>query len=212
MSKSARVCVLAAVALSAAAGAHADAAWTVGLKGGPCLATLGGDDADDAGTRTSFGGGLFAQGDFSENVALRFEALFLHKGADYDDGGQDEELSLDYLELPILFVLQLPVSLETTLNAFAGPTIGIGMGAEYESRFGNSTVIEDVDDQFADLDVGLAIGVGASVAVQSVVIGFDARFDAGLTGAGEDDAPGEQFEVKNRAWLFLASLGFPLSY
>src|SRR4030095_8955404 len=110
MSLVARVCVLAVVALAAATGAHARAAWTVGIKAGPCMATLGGDDAGDAGTRTSFGGGLFAQGDFSENVAIRIEGLFLSKGADYDAGSQDEELSLDYLELPILFVLQSAVS------------------------------------------------------------------------------------------------------
>src|SRR5262245_44784142 len=190
MSVVARVCVLAAVASAAATGAHARAAWTVGPKGGPVLATLGGDDAGDAGTRTSFGGGLYAQGDFSERVALRFEGLFLNKGADYDDGGQDQELSLDYFEIPILFVLQFPVSVETVLSAFAGPTIGINMGAELESDFGNSTVTEDVDDQFANFDMGLAIGGGASFNVRSVVIGFDARFDLGLSGAGEDDAPG----------------------
>lgn len=211
MTSGERVCVLAAVALAAAAGAHAGPAWTVGLKGGPCMATLGGDDAGDASTRTSFGGGLFAQGEFSENVALRFEGLFLHKGADFDAGGVDEELSLDYFELPLLFVYQYPVSLETTLSAFAGPTIAVNMGAEYESRFGNSTVTDDVDDEFSDLDLGLAIGAGASFAVGTVVIGFDARFDLGLTGVGEDDVPGAQLEVKNRAWLILASLGFPLS-
>ncbi|HEU4929075.1 MAG TPA: porin family protein [Candidatus Krumholzibacteria bacterium] len=211
MSTVARVCVLAAVALAAAAGAHARAAWTVGIKGGPCMATLRGDDAGGAGTRTSFGGGAFAEGEFSENVSLRVEGLFLGKGASFHDADQDEELSLDYFEIPILFVLQLPVSLETTLSAFAGPAIGLNMGAEYESTFGTSTVTEDVDDQFSNVDLGLVLGAGVNVAVRSIVIGLDARFDLGLTGVGEDDLPGQEQQVKNRAWLVMASLGFPVS-
>jgi opacity protein-like surface antigen len=211
MSGVARVCVLAAVAVAAATGAHARAAWTVGIKGGPCMATLGGEDANGAGTRTSFGGGAFAQGEFSENVALRVEGLFLGKGASFDDANQDEELSLDYFEIPILFVLQFPVTLETTLSAFAGPAIGLNMGAEYESVFGSSTITEDVQDEYSNWDLGLAIGAGVSVAVKSVVIGLDARFDLGLTGVGEDDLVGEQLDLKNRAWLIMASLGFPVT-
>jgi hypothetical protein len=201
----------AAVTIAWSADARADAAWTAGAKAGVSIATLSGDDAEGAESRTTFVGGFFAQADLSRNFGLRFEALMFGKGASADSLDIQGELKFMYLELPVLLVGLAPVSDTVTLSAFAGPTIGINVGADAEIDFGTFEVSGDIGDQVADFEFGLAFGAGAAIEAGSVILVFDARYDLGLTDVddGLSDA-NEDLDLANRAWAIMAGVGFPI--
>jgi hypothetical protein len=208
-----RLCLITLATMVAfAADASADASWMLGVKGGAGIATIGGDDAGDAASRTTFAGGLFAQADLSENFALRFEGLYFGKGATDDEPGFDGSFKFDYVEFPMLLVGQVPVSDAATLSAFAGPTVGVNVGAQAELDFGGFVLTGDIDEDIADFEFGLAFGVGGAFdAGGDVVIVIDARYDFGLTSIDEGLADsGEELDLQNRAWAFMAGVGFRL--
>jgi hypothetical protein len=201
------------LAWGAASATHAgaDALWTTGFKGGVSIATVGGDDANDAESRTTFAGGFFAQADLSRNFGLRFEGLFFGKGASGENGNIEGELKFAYLELPILLVGQAPVSETVTISAFAGPTLGFNVGADAEIDFGGFEVSGDIGDEIADFEFGLAFGAGVGFEVGEVILVFDGRYDLGLTSIDDGlSDTGEDLDLKNRAWAFMAGVGFPI--
>lgn len=197
-----------------AVNARADAEWTTGVKAGLSIATVGGDavgEADDVESRTTFAGGFFAQANLSPHFGLRFEGLFVGKGARGNEGDIEGTLEFGYVELPMLLVGRAPVSQTITLSAFAGPTLGINVGADAEVAFGAFSIDQDISDQIADFEFGLAFGVGADFEVGSVVLVLDARYDMGLTSIDDGlSETGEDLDLQNRAWLIMAGVGFPI--
>ncbi len=205
-----RLLTIAAIVVATDAGA--DASWTIGFKGGVGIANVGGDDVGDPASRTTFVGGLFAHADLSKNFGLRFEGLYFGKGATDDNPNFDGSLQIDYAEFPILLIGQVPVSDVTTLSAFAGPTVGINVGAEAELDFGSFVLEGDIGDDIADFEFGLAFGVGAAFDVGEVVLVLDARYDLGLTSIDDGlSLTGEDLDIKNQAWAFMFGVGFPLA-
>lgn len=202
--------VLLVVALGAAE-VRADTAWTVGCKGGVSLATAGGDDAGDAGSRTAFAGGGFVQADFAENFGLRFEGLYFMKGVtDAISNNADFSLQLDYVEFPVLLVGQAPLSKVATLSVFAGPSFSINASSAIEIDFGDFGYSAAVDQDIKDFDFGLTFGTGVNVQAGSVVIVLDARYDLGLKNFDEGlDSP-DELDLNNQAWAFMAGVGFPI--
>ncbi len=193
--------------LGAATQSRADALWTIGLKAGPSIATIEGDDVADSESRISFVAGGFAQADFSDQFALRFELLYFGKGADSDADGS---LKLGYMELPILLVGKFPMSDTSTFSIFAGPTIGINVGAEAELELFGVEFDGDVSEYVADVEFGVTLGMGAAFDVGSVVLGIDARYDVGMTSLEGEVSYGADVDAKNRAWAIMAGVGFPL--
>lgn len=83
-------------------------------------------------TRTSFHLGSYVQDQFSENFAWQAEVLFSNKGYSHEIEGQKNSVSLNYLNLPILFIYK-PIEL---LELEFGPEFGYMItGDELLSNF-----------------------------------------------------------------------------
>ena len=193
--------------------AAADASWTVGFKGGFALADVGGDDvaSDEAGTRTGFAGGMFAQLDVSKSFGVRLEGLYHMKGASVDSAGVNATLQLDYIEFPLLLVGQVPASESATLSAFAGPVIGFNTTGKIEGSAGGFTAAVDIKDYIASFEFSLAFGLGAAFDAGPVLITLDGRYQLGLTTVDDGlSGTSENQDVKNQGWVFMAGVGFPV--
>jgi hypothetical protein len=202
----------------AAVSAQAAATWTLGFKGGVSIADLEGDDVDSDETdkRVGFVGGGFAQVDLSPNFGIRLEALYHMKGASSDSAGADLTIQLDYFELPLLLVGQIPASQSVTVSAFAGPVVGFNVSANAEASVGGLTGSVDIGDYVAGFEFGLAFGLGASFEAGAAVITFDGRYDLGLQTVDDglatvfDASTGTELDIMNRGFSVMAGLGFPL--
>lgn len=149
---------------------------TFGVKGGVNFSNIVGndkEDIDDENILTSFQVGVFTQVGLSETFYIQPELLYSRKGAELDLGAfGDTRLNLDYLELPIMFRVQI---LET-INLEAGP---------YAAYLLNSKITNDnledsfnIDtDNFRKLDYGFALGAGFDLEVLEI----GARYSYGLT-------------------------------
>lgn len=209
------VAVLSAVALIGFASQASAQGMYAGVKGGVNFGNLGGEDApDDTSMRTGFQGGLFVGKDVSEQFGFRLEGLYVQKGAkaDVDLGGGPVEVTLkaDYIEFPLLFVLNFKGGETLGFNLFAGPTFGFNINGQQEADGGES---EDIDNM-QSFEFGAAIGAGIAKQMASgKSIGLDVRYQLGATSIFEDvDTPAGTVEadVKTRNIGVMAFFQVPL--
>lgn len=196
--------------LIASSSAFAQLTWEVGVKGGLSISDLTGDDADSTGVtdmRMGFVGGAFVTAHINDDFAVRVEGLFVQKGTTCDEGGIDEKLKLDYIEIPVLAVIKLPATEKVEVNGFAGPTIGLKMTSEYTEEGEGIDYTEDLDDYIKGTDFGLTVGAGMAYDLGSVKILFDGRWVYGLTTIDDTE---DELTIKNSCFEFMAGVAIPI--
>jgi|SRR5688572_23575858 len=211
--------VVLGVALVAIAGVANAATSEIGIKGGVAVQKLDGEPIEnfDIENRTGFVGGAYFQHNVSRNFGLRVEALYYMKGAAGDSADFDVTLKLDYVEFPVLLVGRIPLSETARLNLFGGPTLSLKTKSEIEVSAFGLTFNEDIEDGINGFDFGLTFGAGLSFDLGGAVLGFDGRYGFGLSNIIDADAledqgipVGDDDEVKNQGFAFMASIGIPL--
>jgi Outer membrane protein beta-barrel domain len=153
----------------------ASAQVNFGIKGGLNFYNLKGDDIE-ADSKVGLHLGALAHIHLSETWAIQPELVFSGQGAEANGAGDDVKLALNYLNAPLLFQYMF----DNGFRLEAGPQLGFLLSAKAKSD-GNST---DVKDNFNSIDLSIPIGVGY---ILPSVLGFDARYNFGLSNVNEDD-------------------------
>lgn len=194
---------------------QARAQTTLSVRGGGSIANLGGSDIDsyinDVNSRTGFnlGGALTLA--VAENMGIQIGAAFVQKGATATEEGVDITLSLDYIEVPLLWRLSVPTEGAVSPHFYAGP--GVSFQADCKVKGSMQGVSASVDCGAADLpiksiDVGALLGAGVDIpASGAVAVTLDVFYNLGLSSI---DDSGFDSDVKNRAWSILAGASFPI--
>ena len=158
-------------------------AWEMtgkGIKGGVNFATLSGPDSEfyDLGPQryTTFSVGGFIVYTKDDKINIQPEVYYCRKGVKYDEYGVEIIFKLDYIDIPVLATYELAEN----VRAFAGPSLGIYLGSNYEVLVDG--VMEESGDlsEYADMsgiDFGLVIG--GSFSMNKII--FDARYSFSLT-------------------------------
>lgn len=192
-----------------AAASNANAArWSLGTLGGVNIADL--TSVDETSMKTGFSGGGFVGADFSESVSGRVEFLYTQKGAQRNEnpefGGDDTTAKLDYVEFPILVVIDLNNSPTGEFSVIGGPSFGYNVVAEEELEDGS---IADYADYVNKFEASLVLGAEYEHIEQSLSVFLDTRITIGLTGI-LDNAASALDGVKNIGFGILVGVKFPL--
>lgn len=176
----------------------------VGVKGGINLAEQSFSSEGfsvSPGTRTAFVGGGFAQFGLGPALFIQPEALFSSKGWSSDATDAEGALKLDYLEVPLLVGLEIPLeNSSVTPSVFAGPDVGFKLGCDLEGI--------DCGEAYNSVDFGLVFGAGLAFQLRTVAIVVDGRYGLGLTNTLDTGGTDVDLTAKNRAWQFMAGFGF----
>jgi len=183
----------------------------IGPKAGLNLANLSGDDIEDTDSKTGFAGGVFFMYKFSDMFAIQPEAYYSMKGAtdkfDYEGGTIDVTYSFDYIEVPLLLKLLIPITNYSINPAiFAGPFVGFNTTAKAKAEADGQSEEQDVED-FKSTEFGLAFGGGLGFPVGTNELGFDVRYILGLSTLDDSE---EEADVKNSVINFNVYFGFSL--
>jgi Outer membrane protein beta-barrel domain len=180
----------------------AQAQVAVGIKGGLNFAKLDvkGSASDNYEGRTGYHAGAFALVKVGM-IGVQPEIIFSRQGYDYKDvNTQNVEANFDYINIPVIAKLYLPLG----LNIQAGPQFGFLSKAEAEVFVTNASQSQTVDvkNLYKGSDVSLGLGAGWDLPFGLTV---DARYNLGLSKINDNNnAP----ESKNR--VFQVSLGYKL--
>ncbi|MDN3688983.1 porin family protein [Cyclobacterium jeungdonense] len=142
-----------------------------GIKGGVNSYTIKGDNTAGFDSKTSFHIGLIGHIHMANQFALQPELVYSVQGAQNGVAGQDVELDLNYVNVPLLFQYMF----DNGFRLQAGPQLGFLASA----KSGVNDNKTDVTDNFESMDLGL--GVGASYVNPATNFGVDVRYNMGLS-------------------------------
>lgn len=165
-------------------------------------------------TKTGFTGGAFLTYNFSREIALQPEILYVSKGAKKGFFIFSVSWNVNYIEIPVLLKYGLAPNGRVRPNLFVGPAVDILTNSEL-SVIGVSF---DVTDGMKKTDVGLVFGGGFDA--KSVT--FDVRYTLGMSNTVNADKvnkltgaeTGDFYyltanpEVKNRNISFMVGVRF----
>jgi opacity protein-like surface antigen len=187
-----------------------------GVKAGITYSKVTNDGpAGDSDSTMGFAAGIALSYDLVPGLTLAPELLYVQQGGKYDvnlvDGGMvvgSGELTwdLDYLQVPVLAKLNLPVVGALLPNLFAGPAFAFNVKSDYtlESDSGDET--GEVDD-IKSTDLSLIVGIGMKVGAGPAGVDVELRYNHGLTDINDSDAA-DAAEITNRGFQVLAGFSF----
>jgi len=213
--------------------AAAQTSWEFGLKAGVSATKLTGDDAkaftivldqdnylegDIGDTKVGFVGGGYATMHVNQQFGVRLEALYFQKGGKGELSGEitaipvsaDMTWKIDYFAFPLLAVVSFPTSPSGTFNIFAGPAVGFNLSAKSEievTALGQTQTETSDMENISSTDFGGVVGAGFTLALTSVNIFADARWEWGFTTLDDGESAAD---VKNSALGFMVGVAFPL--
>ena len=187
-------------------------AQEAGLHLSVARTTLSASSEADPATRV--GGGISLDFPLSDNVGFRTGAFYARKGLVFSEeipvsGGT----YFDYLELPALFRLGIPVDGSTRPYLLVGPTLGINVGCRIEAEIGQDPIsqdCEDIGESLRKLDLGLAGGFGVAIGLSGgASIRLDVLYNLGLLPVDSGGVTSSTDE-KNRAATGMVGIAFPI--
>jgi opacity protein-like surface antigen len=204
-----------ALILLLSAGAAAGAV-DFGIKGGVNISNVYGDDVDeDAKWKTGFKGGAFLDLGIARTFAVRPELLFVQDGSKSGFLGGDLYLKFNYLQVPVLAVVDLPVGGSLMPFLFAGPYISFLLDSELELKVDDESATKGLKDYTKSTDTGFVFGAGLDFGLGQGRFSIEGRYDLGL---GEfDDGIAEgllgiedagRSDGKNQSWTIMIGYTF----
>ena len=159
---------------------------SIGLKAGLNVANLK-NSGFDMGSKLGLNAGLLAHIHLTPNLALQPEVMYSGQGAKYTVSGQEHELSLNYINIP----LQLQYMFDNGFRLQTGPQLGFLAGAK--DRIGNSETGYFTSQDFKTVDVSWSAGLSY---LATSGLGVDGRYNFGLSNI--NNAGGN--EIKNNVF------------
>lgn len=185
---------------------------TGGLKAGMNIANLHGDDVEGLGFESKMGfcAGGFITFKVANIVAIQPEVLYTQKGNKWEEEFNGETwkvtFNLNYLEIPVLLKVIMPIQGMIKPHLFAGPYFAYNLTAKVKEEYNGQSDEEDIDEYFKDTDFGTVFGGGIDFGLPVGKIVFDARYSLGLTSIDEPDDG--TADVKNDAFSFMLGYAF----
>jgi hypothetical protein len=213
--------------------ASAQIKMSAGLKGGLSMANLSNvktmmelPPGVDVSARYGFTGYGFFGVQFIGLIGAQVEVGYAMKGTKIKgtvtgidngvpvSGDVEATMSVDYLEIPVLAKLCLPMPIINPY-IYAGPSIGVLLSAKYHHRVaatgggqsGTEDTTMDVKDNVKSTDVGLAFGAGMSLPMGLLV---DLRYTLGLSTIVKEETGSTTPNVKNGVFAIMVGWGLKL--
>jgi len=193
------------VSVTAIAAVPLAAQTTVGIEAGFVSATL---RTSDRGMPTNTIAGILAGAsidhDLGAHFALAPEVMYIHKGGKFTEtDGTVDAITLDYLEIPVLFRWTLATRSLPHSFLTAGPTIAFKLSCtdQYTGTDLNGSAdckSLGTNTGFKSTDTGLLLGAGIDVKRAFLA----ARYEIGLTNVSLETGAGAA-TLKNRALMLL---------
>lgn len=127
----------------------------------------------------SHGFGAFVGVNFTKHIGVVGEVNYYQSTQQYADRSFTHDLTVSYLNIPVLLSLNTNKGGAVNLNLVAGPQFGLNVGSKYETSGSGSVDSVQAAVALKKGDVGLAYGAGLEFALNS---SHTFRLDVGYRG------------------------------
>ncbi|HSJ64350.1 MAG TPA: porin family protein [Gemmatimonadaceae bacterium] len=171
---------LAALLLVSAVTLPAQTPVQIGVAGGVAINDVVGDDTEGAESRTTgyFGGVLVWQP--AGMVGFETGIYYVPKGAEFNEDGVNGTIKLNYVEVPLLLRLALPISQSPIRPVLTiGGAVAFKSSCDVEGEGGGVSVEIDCDEFFTLLEDEVGVKAEMQSVDYGVVAGLAVDFPAG---------------------------------
>lgn len=188
-----------------------------GVKLGMNISDFSGDDDIEGwgellDWKAGFCGGVFMAYAVNDWFSLQPELLYSMKGMKMGLGilGLSMTWSLDYIEIPVLAVFEIPLESSLRPYALAGPAVGFKVRSKMSASALGEEETFDLGEYTNTVDFSLVVGAGINFDIAGRALTFDFRWIPGLTGVFKDDVPwtDEPPNMRNDTFSFLLGYVF----
>lgn len=173
-----------------------DAQVKFGIKAGPQLTNLVGDDVEELDSKIGFNVGGYANIRFSEQFAFQPELVYSLQGAKGEAFGTDVTLNTSYINVPLMVKWYA----YDGLNFEFGPQVGFNVASKVKVDGSTLEIADgtyDFDEVYGEdpetVDFGVNIGAGYELPMG---LNFGLRYSLGLTDIMKDsDAKNSVFSL-----------------
>lgn len=133
-----------------------------------------------------FGAGVFLGFNFTDHVGMQVEAIYNTLSQKYSELGNDYQVNLKYVNIPLLLSLNTGKNNPVNLNIVAGPQLGISVGSDIFNGDNNPS---DAVLNVKNGDLGFAYGAGLDFglnAAKTVRLGLGFRGVLGMFDISDD--------------------------
>ena len=174
----------------------------IGPKIGIDFSKLRGDDADDFELQPGFTGGLFVNLTGPKGIlALEPQLMFQQRGAKSEGVAVTHRIHVDYLTIPVLFKLRIPIDETFYPHIYAGPQFSFLVRSKYDAEILDEFQVSKEDLDFRKGDVGGVFGAGLDVQSDRFLFSVQLQYGLGALSIDED------FEFKNSSFTILTGFG-----
>jgi hypothetical protein len=118
--------------------------------------------------------------------------------------------SIDYIDIPVLAVFELPLESSLEPYVFAGPSVGFKVRSEMSASALGEEESVDLDEYTNSVDFSLVVGAGIEFDIAGQEFSFDFRWIPGLVGVFKDEVPwtDDTPNMRNDTFSFLLGYAF----
>jgi len=121
-------------------------------------------------------------------------------------GGLVSSYNIDYIEIPVLAKVNLPIVNRVFPSLYVGPYIGFPVSQDFEVDDGDEQLEDDFPDDPFSTDYGLVIGTDVDFTFAGKALTLSGRYDLGLANIADDDIFAGDDDI--RTGTFMVTLGF----
>ena len=151
----------------------------IGILGGLNSATFKADDGSVYESRTFIGFGGIIDLSVADKVSLRFEPMYLLKGATQTDSNPEGKIKSSYIEIPVFLKYSFGENFKPYV--ICGPAIGLLLSSNVELEISGATFKGDLKPVYKNMDIGFGFGAGIDYPVGDLSIFVETRYTFGLT-------------------------------
>ena len=127
----------------------------------------------------SNGFGIMTGLNLTKNIGIHAEVNYYNINQKYADGNLNHDLTINYLNIPVMLSLNTNKTAPVNLNLVAGPQFGINAGSKFETSGSGNTNSTTAVVSLRKGDVGFAYGAGLEIALNK---SHSFRLDLGFRG------------------------------
>lgn len=197
-----------------AAGSLSAGVLDFGIKGGVNFANIHGEDVGDEGDwKNGFAGGIFLDWGITPLFAIQTELLYVQDGSKEKFLESDWHLKFNYLQVPVLAMIDLPVGGPLIPVLYAGPYISFLLDSKLTVEVDGNSATVSLKDYTKSYDTGFVFGAALDFGLGPVKMTIEGRYNLGLTEIDDGIGGGifniedaEKTDMKNESWMIM--LGF----
>jgi len=199
-----------------AAGSVSASVLDFGIKGGVNIANIHGEDSGDEGDwKTGFAGGIFLDWGITPLFGIQPELLYIQDGSKAYFLEGDWYLKFNYLQVPVLAMVDLPVGGPLIPVLYAGPYVSLLIDSKMTVVADGSSMTVGLKDYTMSYDTGFVFGAALDFSLGPGKMTIEGRYNLGMKeiddgiAAGIFDIPDvEKTDMKNESWMIMVGYAF----